>query len=544
MRRWRYAILLALLLLPVLVLIGAGSWYFWSEGLWFTAWWPLAGCWALALFLAWWWQRQAKLLPGPDFSPSLHWTDRDREAWKLVEGRAQRVKEIPPARFLEVQFYVDLAREMARELAVFYHPAAADPIEQLTIPEILTVIELAAHDLAEMVDDYLPGGHMLTIRHWRSTYKVSEWYGRASKAYWAISALFSPINTALRFGASRLGMSRPLQLLQENLLAWFFTAYVHRVGTYLIELNSGRLKIGAGRYRELMAAARAEEMGGREEETRGRPDAGTRRPDDAEKAAPVVSAREVSLTILGQVKAGKSSLVNALLGEQRAATDVLPLTSEITRYQLQSPDVAGRLLMLDTVGYSHAGPKADQLRATQEALQQSDLALLVLHARDPARQPDLELLQTLREHFQARPHLKTPRILGVLTHIDLLSPAMEWSPPYNWLQPERPKEQSIAEAVQTVEEQLGSFLVGVVPVCVAEGKVLGVKEWLVPRIVELLDEARAVALLRCLHAEADAGKVRKVFEQVLEAGRNLVRAALHGAERGPRKLEDSPPGVR
>jgi hypothetical protein len=33
---------------------------------------------------------------------------------------------------------------------------------------------------------------------------------------------------------------------------WFYTAYVHRLGTYLIELNSGRLRIGAARYRELM----------------------------------------------------------------------------------------------------------------------------------------------------------------------------------------------------------------------------------------------------------------------------------------------------
>ncbi len=39
------------------------------------------------------------------------------------------------------------------------------------------------------------------------------------------------------------------------LLVWFYTAYVHRLGTYLIELNSGRLRIGAVRYRELMQSA-------------------------------------------------------------------------------------------------------------------------------------------------------------------------------------------------------------------------------------------------------------------------------------------------
>ena len=53
------------------------------------------------------------------------------------------------------------------------------------------------------------------------------------------------MDTVLRYGASQLGVSTPLQMLQQNLYAWFFTAYVHRLGTYLIDLNSGRLRVGA-----------------------------------------------------------------------------------------------------------------------------------------------------------------------------------------------------------------------------------------------------------------------------------------------------------
>ena len=44
-------------------------------------------------------------------------------------------------------------------------------------------------------------------------------------------------------------------MLQENLLLWFYTAFLQRLGTYLIELNSGRLSVGATRYRRLMEAA-------------------------------------------------------------------------------------------------------------------------------------------------------------------------------------------------------------------------------------------------------------------------------------------------
>jgi uncharacterized protein len=197
------------------------------------------------------------------------------------------------------------------------------------------------------------------------------------------------------------------------------------------------------------------------------------------------------------------------------------MTREITRYQLQPAGVPARFVLLDTVGYGHSGPKEDQLKATQEAAQQSDLVCLVLHARNPARQADMELLAWLERWFRSRPHLKMPPILGIMTHIDLLSPAMEWSPPYNWQQPERPKERQIQEAHATVREQMGQYLVGCVPVCSVPGKVYGIEEWFLPTVVELLDEAHGVALLRCLRAEADTAKIRKIFQQLLAAGRQL-----------------------
>ena len=164
------------------------------------------------------------------------------------------------------------------------------------------------------------------------------------------------------------------------------------------------------------------------------PDARDQPPSAADPADQI---RRVTVTVVGQVKTGKSSLINALLGEQRADADVLPATDEITRYELQPPGIPTRLVLLDTVGYAHAGPTADQLKATQNAAQQSDLLLFICHACNPARQADLEMLQAFQRWFAARPHLKRPPILGVLTHIDLLSPVLEWSPPYNWRQPER-----------------------------------------------------------------------------------------------------------
>jgi predicted GTPase len=233
----------------------------------------------------------------------------------------------------------------------------------------------------------------------------------------------------------------------------------------------------------------------------------------------------VTVTLLGQVKAGKSSLINALLGEQRARTGSTPLTAGVERYDLVTPGVPTRLVLLDTVGYGHTGPKADQVASTAEAARQSDLLFLVMHARNPARQADLDMLDQLRQWFAARPDLRSPPVIGVLTHIDLLSPAMEWSPPYNWQSPTRPKEVNIHDALAATRKQLGDRLASIVPVCTAEGKVFGIDEALLPAVAGMLDEVHGVALLRCLKAEADRDRIRKVFHQMLAAGKEATRIA-------------------
>jgi predicted GTPase len=509
MSRWRIVVVAALFLVPVLTLAGLGSYFLWREGIGFAVWLPMAVCLVLAYVLAWYWQRNKQLLRPVEFTEPGYWTDRDREAWKLVQARAQGVAKLKPERLTTFAFYTDTAQEMALELARFYHPKVKDPVGSLTLPEILAAVELATHDLAEMVDTYVPASHLLTIDNIRLAKQISDWYPTAMNIYWLVSAIFAPVETGVRYTTSKMGMSKPFESLQQNLIVWFATAYVHYLGTYLVDLNSGRLHVGAQRYRELLR------------EWRGEADAGSPHRNAPSPSTPADDAdrvREIGLTVIGQVKAGKSSFINALLGEQRARTDVLPATDQVTSYQLKSEGIPTRLRIFDTVGYAHEGPRADQLRATEEAAHQSDLVILVLHARNPARQADLQMLKELRAWFLGQPDLKMPPVLGVLTHIDLLSPAIEWAPPYDWVEPKRPKEQQIHDAWAALKEQLGEHLVGIVPMCTAPGKLYGLDEWFWPTLVELLDEAHAVALLRCIQAEVNTGKVRKLFHQFLEAG--------------------------
>jgi predicted GTPase len=522
MTRTRILILVLLVALPIAFLAGTGAYHLWDRGFAFYAWWPMGLSLALAYFLAWRWQRQIRARQA-EAPPAMHWTDRDRLAWQKVLERVKVADKVDDTKFSDPRFYFDTAQEMAGEIVHVYRQDAVDPVAIVTIPEILSVIELASHDLNELAVKYVPGSHLMTIDHWRTARKAVDWYRQASNVYWFGSAILDPIKTATRYVAAKYGMGRPLELFQQNVILWFYSAYVRELGFYLIELYSGRLRVGVERYRELMK----EHAHGPEG-----PPVVVPPTDEPSKESPPVRPRPkgVSIALIGQVKAGKSSLVNALLGERKAATDVLPLTSEVTKYHLVAPGVPTHLVLLDTAGYGRAGAAKDSLEETGEAVQDSDLVLWVTHARNPARKADADFFARLRQWFRQRPHLRFPPVIVVVTHIDLLTPAMEWAPPYDWAGGSRPKERSMADAVAAAQESFPE-VAGLVPVCSAAGKEWGVQEELMPEVVALLGEAKAVSLLRCLHAEADEGKVRKVFSQLWAAGRKAVDLLRTGLPR-------------
>ncbi len=505
MTRNRIIILSLLVLVPIAFLLGVGFYHLWQTNWLFWVWWPMAACFATAYLLGWRWQIQMRRQVAEE-PPPLHYTDRDQLAWKKIEERIRNTEKITAEQLSGLHLYVDEAQGMAIELAAIYHPHATDPISRLTIPEVLAVVELASHDLGELAKTYLPGGHLLTLDHLRKAQQALDWYKRANTTFWAVSAVLDPIRTGLRYAASKAGLGKPLDLLKENVFLWLYAQYVRRLGHYLIELYSGRLRIGVERYRELQAE--------HAEPTR-----------DGElivvDGAATPEARAVTIAVIGQVKAGKSSLINALLGDRRAETDVIPATRGISRYELRAPN-GSKLVLLDTVGYNQAGPDADQFDATVEAARGADLIFFVVHAKNPGRDADVKLWNDMKKWFTERPELKMPPVVVVMTHVDLLSPAMEWSPPYDWHKPVRPKEKNIAEATDVVREQFGEGIASIVPVCSAEEKAWAVKEELVPEMVELLGKARAVSFVRCLEAEADEGRIQKVFEQLLSVGKALL----------------------
>jgi predicted GTPase len=532
MTRFRLFVLILLFSAPFAFLMGAGGYHLWNTGWMVYAWIPLFLCFAAAYFLAWRWTKRESL-PPTDVTPPGYWTDRDKAAWGKVVEKGQSFDKISPEQLEDPKHYTDLALDLARQIAEHYNPGAADPFEHLTLPEVLACIELASEDLDELVQKYVPGSHMLRIRDMKRARKAVGWYKTGMNVYWAGAAIFDPVQTAIRYLASRAALGSLMDRVQNNIILWFHTAFIHMLGRYLVELNSGRLRVGAKRYRELLAQHQSPPV----DDPAARP---APTPEAVSQDAVTIAAttatgpKAITLTILGSVKAGKSSLVNALLGRNAATVDRLPVAAGV-RYDYtlrggepptgspHAPLPAGQpVSILDTTGYGQDGPTDADFAAAVEASRDADLILLVTQATLPGRQPDVDLLDRLRAWFAAKPHLRMPPVVVAVSHIDLLSPKAEWNPPYDWENGTRPKEQNIRECVAVVKEQMGERVSDIAPVCGREGERFGVVESLIPAMVSHLDGARGAAVLKAFDAEAGTGQYEKIGAQVLEGGKAVL----------------------
>jgi uncharacterized protein len=238
-------------------------------------------------------------------------------------------------------------------------------------------------------------------------------------------------------------------------------------------LNSGRLKVGADRYREI--------------------------------TAPEMPNAEIRIAMVGPVGAGKSSLITILSTETIVDAG------------------AAKLSFFDTPGYGPGGANDRELAAAADAAANADLILLMTPARHAARAADAAFLQGLRDRLLALPQRRLPPVLGVLTHADALTPAAEWHPPYDWQHGDGAKETHMRDAVQAAAEVLDAR--GILPVCTAPERIWNIGEGLIPAIADCLGDARGAAILRMLNAERSPG-ARKVLSQLANAGGQALNAFL------------------
>ncbi|NIP85391.1 MAG: hypothetical protein GTO03_07435, partial [Planctomycetales bacterium] len=480
MKSWRTGLLLLLLIVPLVLYGAVGGWVLWQTGHLLWLWWVLPVCWTLAYLLAGHWRRAMLPRPEVEVQEVPHWTDADQRAAQVIAARQQAAGQVAHQQLADPQFYLQTAMDLSLEIARQYHPQTEDPVESLTIPEILAAARLAVEDIEKWTQQYVPASHLLTVRQWRRLSRAPRWLKAVSDASWAAAMLFRLGNVG-RYAVWKVAMEPVTRKMHTDLLAAFYVFFLRQMGFYFIEMNSGRLRGGADPYREMMRRTGQQETP---------PAAGS------DTGLPVAAADpgegDVTIALVGQVNAGKSSLINALLGQRVARTDVLPQSDQVQRHSVHLADGGQRVVFLDTPGYGGTGLPRSIQRQMQHAIEQADLVLLVMNASHAARQPDQQLLENMLGTLAAEGHRKPPPVIGVLTHIDALPPVLEWDPPYNWQTPTHLKEENIRGAVDYAGQLLGEQVAAIVPVCSDLGRqrAYGIGQWLEPAIAACLQEAR------------------------------------------------------
>jgi uncharacterized protein len=447
-RRW-WAIVVALIAAaaPLLILLPLGGVWLWQQG--WVLWWLLAA----AVFgaggygAAMWVRRQAEraevaLTEGeeggskaPVSPPDADWSQWDLQAWEKVQALARAAD---PNLVGDSDLLLAAARETIEAVAAHYHEGMQDPIWRFTVPEALLLIERVSVRLRVVLLDNVPGAHLIRAGQLRRMWALKpaaetgmRVAGHLANLY-RVVRLVNPVGALLAEARGRL-VSAALGETGNQLRRKGARIWIEEVGRAAIELYSGRLKIDAA------------ELG---RHAQGAPGLGI--------AAAAVPG-PLHLLVAGQATVGKSSLVNALLGEVAAAVDVLPIASDATRFTLER-DGAPQAEIIDAPALDSATrPRVIELACG------SDCLVWVTAAHRADRAIDRAVLDAVRSHYAAEPRRSMPPLIVVMTHIDRLSPAREWQPPYDIAAPQRPKETTIRHALDAVAADLAVPLADIVP---------------------------------------------------------------------------------
>jgi predicted GTPase len=500
----RFGTLLVLLfLLPWLALMALGGRWLWEHG------WLSYGGGAMAAFLLllsgllrWRSNKKKALIIEPlEIPPNPNWPDAAQPAWTAIEQLAKTWSNRSDV-FTDQGAVLKLSNEVLITVARQFHADSKQPVMEFPLPYLLKLIVLVCEDIQHEVLDKIPGSHAVSVS---DLLRYKQWYETLASMKQTADVgklLFNWSGAASGKLRSSL-WGKGLNLVTDELRQRLVNAYIRKLGYYAIQLYSGQLTLDAMEPADTLTQYAKH---------------------DIEQAEHVTDSVEpLRILILGQVGAGKSSLINVLFGEIKSAAGLLPTTPEITPYVLER-DGLQQAIVLDSPGYG--GLMHDKVPDTlKQEWAKVDVILMICNAAQAARHADVQQLDAIRHYFQEEcQNQALPVILAVATQIDRLRPLREWQPPYNIQHPKRPKEHSIREACAAIAQDLSLPLEHIVPVCMApEQAAYNIEEGLIPLIHEQLNEAQRVRYLRCLRHQQDISYWKHWKQQAIQAGQLILK---------------------
>ena len=340
--------------------------------------------------------------------PSPDWADGDQEVWKRLNAKIIDLLEQCS----------DWAALQDHVLVIFSAAAGYYDRKELsfTVPEMLKMTEEVSRRYRKVLLTHVPGIERTPVSLIKSVYDNSESINKAAAVgqhalnIYRLFRLTTPQGwiSELRGQIQSIFFSGISDSLQYRLKQ----ALLQDVVAVAIDLYSGRF-----RYSD----------------------------EELPPTASATALEPLRICLIGQVSAGKSSVVNALLQESKADIDTLPSTDGKTVYDCSLSGMK-LLHMVDLPGLNGDAKLENSIFEEAKA---ANVILWVLKANQPARALDSEFKKKLDAFYQQPENRsrKRPVIIALLTQVDKLAPLSQWQPPYDLERDTSPKADIIRTAM-------------------------------------------------------------------------------------------------
>ncbi|MBJ3762119.1 50S ribosome-binding GTPase [Maribius pontilimi] len=357
------------------------------------------------LALAWWQRRRAE----PDAPPPEKLRARIDPDWSASDRRAFEAARL----FIDERTSEPLPWDQLQPVALEVIRRVADAsghrgkgVLDFSVPEALLLVDRVAVRLRADLRDRVPFvdsvrvGTLVRLWNYRHVARHAAVHGRTAwRVYRAVKslpvAILREVEGVIAEGHASLVTEEGTAVLQGLLL--------EEVAVAAVDLYSGRLRFSDA---ELLGLRRA--AGEADLDRLASPD------------------KPLRIAVAGQVSAGKSSLINALVGADVAETDAAPTTEHARTHVGDIDGVA--VLFLDLPGLDGTQRVTD---AVLKELVAADLVLWTIRANRPAREIDRATLARFYDHFATRPARRMPPVIPVVTCVDAI--VAGWPFPENLL---------------------------------------------------------------------------------------------------------------
>ncbi|HEU5116595.1 MAG TPA: GTPase domain-containing protein, partial [Isosphaeraceae bacterium] len=320
-----------------------------------------------------------------------------------------------------------------------------------------------------------------------------------------------PVSGIMRLGTQKLMVQPAWKNMQQNVLRWFFRAYVNRLGTHLIELFSGRLSIGADQYRRL-----------------------TRHASERRRWSAQDGPSAIVVAVTGARDAGKSSLIQALDLARSGDLHTVKLRLEQGGFDESLADHLRNAELVETDSFTiHEQEVARDRYTRKDAVADAvecDLLLLVVDGRRSEFSPESRFAEAWLNWYDKNHGLDIPPALVVMTGLDrpemgaddVRTSASENATTTRVRLSKSAREAIIAKKVHSLRSALPPAFSDVIPVGLAS-PTQGIEDQLLPELAALLHRAERTALIRHLHRYSTRSKASRFFTQVGKQGRKVFQ---------------------